>query len=106
MSASLRPCGAGVAACTSASDPIAPSAAAPAVTDAACRNSRRLRYSFLSVISELRISDARLISIGSLYEPTRLLDRFLDCRREREEDRADEEQPRTLGHGGKDRRRP
>src|ERR1700687_4107568 len=32
-------------------------------------NSRRLRYSFLSVTSELGMSAARLISMGQLYEP-------------------------------------
>src|SRR5438132_1470599 len=66
---SLRPCGAGVAASSPMSDPITPSAVAAAVPPAAWMNCRRLRYVFLSEISELRISEDCLISIRQLYEP-------------------------------------
>src|SRR5262245_9917610 len=51
------------------SDPITPSAVAAAAPPAAWMNCRRLRYTFWSVISELRMSAARLISISQLYEP-------------------------------------
>src|SRR5436190_11503015 len=66
---SLRPCGAGVAASSARSAPITPSAVAAAVPPAAWMNCRRLRYAFLSVISKLRTSGGRLISISQLYEP-------------------------------------
>ena len=62
---SLRPCGAGVAAWTNASVPSTPAATAAVVAAVAPMNSRRLRYSFWSVISELRMSAARLISMVS-----------------------------------------
>src|SRR5438105_6438002 len=73
MLASLRPCAAPLAS-TSASAPIAPAAAATPVTPAARMNSRRFRYSFLSLISELRMSAGRLMSmvvIIKMMEPLR-----------------------------------
>jgi hypothetical protein len=66
---SFRPCGAGVAACSNASLPSAPAATAAVAAAVVPRNSRRFRYSFLSVISELRMSAARLISMVSLWTP-------------------------------------
>src|SRR5580765_8582086 len=66
MLASLRPCGAPLAS-TSAVAPMTPAAPAATATPLARMNSRRLRYSFLSVISELRTSDGGLISIQPFY---------------------------------------
>jgi hypothetical protein len=68
MLASLRPCGAPFAdsvTSPSAAAPASPAAAVAPVNAAARMNSRRFRYTFLSVISELRMFDAFLISMSA-----------------------------------------
>src|SRR2546426_4116213 len=73
MFSSWRPCGAGCARCASTVwVPSSPAAAVAAVPTAARMKARRLMYNFLSVISELGMSGARLINIWKNWQVSRL----------------------------------